>query len=204
MIKTQLIQKNYTKGGNVPKYIVIHNTDNPNANAQQHFKYWNTNDKANSSAHYVLDDNEIIKLVNHGDTAWHCGKKYGVAEFNDCTNRNSIGIEICNHNGCDFNKAMENAINLVKKLMAEHNIPAERVITHFQACRKTCPSTILKLNKWDWFKSQLVSKPTEPPKVDDKLYRVCVGSYANRDNAEKLKVELESKGYKPFIAIYDK
>ena len=40
----------------------------------------------------------------------------------------------------------------------------------------------------------------EPPKAEDtKLYRVQVGAFANKANAEKLKAELEGKGYSAII-----
>lgn len=201
VIKEQLIQKNYTKGGNKPKYIVIHNTDNDTANAQQHWKYWNTNDKANSSAHYVVDDKEVIKLVKHEDSAWHCGKKYGTSSHPDCTNSNSIGIEICNHKTCDFDKAMANAIELVKKIMNDTGLGVDSVITHKMATGKQCPSTILKLNKWDWFKGELADKPNDK----ETYYRVVCGSFKDRNEAEKRLREVTEKGFKDaFLVAYDK
>ena len=49
-------------------------------------------------------------------------------------------------------------------------------------------------------------KPVEPPKpatpptaAATKLYRVQVGGFSNRDNAERLKKDLESKGYSAII-----
>jgi N-acetylmuramoyl-L-alanine amidase len=41
-------------------------------------------------------------------------------------------------------------------------------------------------------------KPAEPIKSDT-LYRVQVGAFANKNNAEKLAAELKSKGYSAFI-----
>lgn len=37
------------------------------------------------------------------------------------------------------------------------------------------------------------------PETSDKIYRVQVGAYKVRANAEKMKAELEAKGYKPII-----
>lgn len=65
---------------------------------------------------------------------------------------------------------------------------------------KCLASRILEL---DDKKLNVPTAPT-PPVSSDTLYRVCVGSFANKSNAENLKKELESKGYKPFIAIYNK
>ena len=45
---------------------------------------------------------------------------------------------------------------------------------------------------------------TQPATSTDVLYRVCVGSFGVKANADKLVKELEAKGYKPFIAIYNK
>lgn len=40
-------------------------------------------------------------------------------------------------------------------------------------------------------------------KKQNKLYRVCVGSFSIKENAEKLKNELQEKGYTPFIYTVD-
>lgn len=50
----------------------------------------------------------------------------------------------------------------------------------------------------------VIDKPVTPPTQNNVFYRVCVGSFNDKNNAENLKKELESKGYKPFIAIYNK
>lgn len=51
------------------------------------------------------------------------------------------------------------------------------------------------------WKNETVTQPTTSTNV---LYRVCVGSFGVKANADKLVKELEAKGYKPFIAIYNK
>lgn len=204
-ILKQFIPINYTKGGDKPKYIVIHNTDNPTADAQQHYKFWSTNKNANSSAHYVVDDKCIIQLVKHEDSSWHNGKKYGVAKIPECNNTNSIGIEICNHNGCDFNKAMTNAIWLVRQIMKETGIGVNNVITHKDSCAKQCPSTILKLNKWEWFKSEIAKPDIIQEKIDPNVfYRVICGSYNSKASAQKIVDELKKKGYDAFLDVHKK
>lgn len=75
--------------------------------------------------------------------------------------------------------------------------------------RRKCATAITDgIAEYMKLEKKIEDKPIEPtkPPIDDTniIYRVCVGSYANRDNAEKLKVELEGKGYKPFIVIYEK
>ena len=55
---------------------------------------------------------------------------------------------------------------------------------------------------------KLEAKPK--PKVEDKkevntaiVYRVVVGSYANKDNAEELQAKLKKAGFTSFLAAYD-
>jgi N-acetylmuramoyl-L-alanine amidase len=46
-------------------------------------------------------------------------------------------------------------------------------------------------------------EPVKPAPKSNIIYRVQVGAYANRDNAEKLAAELKKKGYLPIIAIQE-
>lgn len=51
-----------------------------------------------------------------------------------------------------------------------------------------------------WGGVRWVDAPTEPTKpADGSIYRVQVGAFSVEENATRLKAELESKGYKPFI-----
>ena len=42
----------------------------------------------------------------------------------------------------------------------------------------------------------------EEKKDDGTRYRICVGSFSDKTNADKMVKELESKGYKPFLVTY--
>jgi N-acetylmuramoyl-L-alanine amidase CwlA len=157
-IQKKLIKYNFSSG-NSPEYIVVHDTGNTGkgADAEAHFKYFNGGDRQ-SSAHYFVDDHSIIQTVEDYNASWHCGDgkgKYGI------TNYNSIGIEICINSDGDYDKAVGNAIDLVKFLMQKYSIPIDRVVRHYDASRKNCPGTMSANNwaKWTWFKAQL-SEPT--------------------------------------------
>lgn len=77
--------------------------------------------------------------------------KYGI------TNYNSIGIELCVNSDGDYNKAFDNTIKLTKMLMKKYNIPASRVVRHYDASRKMCPYSMSSNNwaKWNQFKNSL-------------------------------------------------
>lgn len=46
-------------------------------------------------------------------------------------------------------------------LMSELNIPADRVIQHYDVCAKNCPSTIRAKNDWNRFKKLIQEKEEE-------------------------------------------
>lgn len=151
------IAYNITRRSGTIKYIVIHTTGNPRsgADAEAHFQYWNSA-KVEQSADFVVDDKEALQINDYNKYyTWHCGDgkgKYGI------TNANSVGIEICINSDGDYSKAVENTIKLTRDLMKMLNIPAERVVRHYDASRKKCPAE-MSANGWaDWkeFKSRLI------------------------------------------------
>jgi N-acetylmuramoyl-L-alanine amidase len=135
-VTKKLIKYNYSPGNDI-KYIVVHDTGNKRkgADAYANYRYFNSKDRK-ASAHYFVDDKEILQLVEDHNASWHCGDgkgKYGI------TNHNSIGIEVCVNEDGNYEKAVENAVDLVKYLMDKYNIPLERVVRHYDASRKICP-----------------------------------------------------------------
>ena len=162
-IKKQLITLNFTKGGNKKKYIVIHDTGNQTDTASGNAKYFQT--KRESSAHYFVDDKEIIQLVLDEDKAWHAGKPIG-----DISNSNSIGIEMCRVNNDVTQTTEEKTILLVKQLMALHKIPVENVVRHFDASGKNCPAAFSKNDwaRWKQFKAKLGATEEKEWKRGDK------------------------------------
>lgn len=164
-INKKLVGQNFTKGrnGNSIKYIVIHDTgnENPTATAMAHFNYFDSR-YVGASAHYFVDEKEILQIIEDLNTSWHCGDgkgKYGI------TNQNSIGIEICINDG---NYAMEinRTVELTKYLMNKYNIPIENVVRHYDASRKLCPAKLSSNNWKAWFEFKELLK--EVVVVEDK------------------------------------
>lgn len=166
-INKKLVKYNFTKGraGQQIKYIVIHDTGNPKngAGANNHYLYFNGGNR-NASAHYFVDSKEIIQTVEDFDTSWHCGdnQKYlngGGMLKNIAKNSNSIGIEICINADGNYNKTINDTLELVKDLMVKYNIPLNNVIRHHDVSGKMCPYTMSKNNweAWHKFKSQLTT-----------------------------------------------
>lgn len=161
-IDKKLITHNYSgRNGQKVQFIVVHDTANPRAgaNAQAHFKYFNGADRQ-ASAHYFVDDEQILQLVEDTQAAWHCGDgrgQYGI------TNQNSLGVEICINGDGDYDQAVAHTVELVRHLMDKHKVPIEGVVRHYDASRKICPATMQGNNWAGWlaFREALKSKATD-------------------------------------------
>ncbi len=138
-------------------YIVIHDTGNKSngADADAHFNYFNGGNR-NSSADFFVDDTKVLQVNDYMKYyTWQVGDgkgKYGI------TNQNSVGIEICVNADGDYDKAFSNTVELTKYLMKELNIPAERVVRHYDASRKNCPVSMAddEWAKWKEFKEKIM------------------------------------------------
>lgn len=178
------IKYNYSKRQGKIEYIVIHDTGNKGkgANANSHYNYFNGGDRQ-ASAHYFVDDKQIIEVVEPTKhRSWHCGDGRGK---NGITNDNSIGIEMCVNIDGDFEKTYQNTVELTKELQKKYNIPDNKVVRHQDASGKVCPYSLikdkLKGKTWETFKRDI--------KEGETLYRVCIGTYSNIDNARRVAKE---------------
>ena len=98
-IKKDLISCNYEKRENRKiDFIVVHYTTSRTSKkgSAESTRSWFNNPEAQSSAHYIVDDEEIIQCVEDKDKSWHCGTK-GKYVHPYCRNENSIGIEMASN-----------------------------------------------------------------------------------------------------------
>ncbi len=158
-INRDFISKNNTYAGrNSPKYIVIHETDNTSkgAGARRHAKAQSLG-HLNTSVQYYAGSDGIYQAAENADGTYSIGVEYGGGHpIHDANNRNTINIEICVNEDGDYEKARQNAIGLVKHLMGEAGIPANRVIRHFDAKGKYCPRKMMDSPElWEDFKGQV-------------------------------------------------
>ncbi len=143
------------------RYLVVHYTGNKGDTAKNNALYF-SRDVAKASAHYFVDESEIWQSVEENVVAWHCGGELqgsGGHKFHRlCTNSNSIGVEICmlDKQGALRQGSMDNALPLLRALMAKYNIPADRVIRHYDVTGKLCPQPLVSAKAWDSFKKGLI------------------------------------------------
>ena len=177
------------------KYIVIHYTGNDGATAAENVSYFNGGNRG-ASAHYFVDYSGEIR--EYCDPAayysWHCG---GTLESSHhplheiCTNRNSIGIEICTHNNggrWEFTTAAVNAaITLTKYLMAKFGISADHVCRHYDVTGKACPrvpgwGAVGGSAEWDKFKAAIATQARAL--TDNEKFIEEIGAMARADMAK--------------------
>lgn len=175
------------------KYIVIHYFGGL-ATAENLAKYW-ARTYAGASAHYAVGHaGEIFQIVEDDDTAWHCGaKSYKHAE---CRNSNSIGIEMAvkkystatmSANDKDWyftEETVQATIELTRLLMKKYNIPADRVIRHYDVTGKICPNPYI-FNvfeaTWQKFKAAIAQPEAQEQEKDQsntKYTMICGKSKA--------------------------
>ena len=139
------------------KAIVIHDTGNTSngANAFNHKRYLDGATRQ-GSAHYYVDDTEIIQTVGDSRTAWSVGDTWGYKNnpnrIKDLNNYNTISIEMCINEDGNYKQMYYNTVELVKNLMNQLNI--KRVVRHFDISGKSCPFHF-KPNNWERWKQFL-------------------------------------------------
>ncbi|MDK0922188.1 SH3 domain-containing protein [Clostridium perfringens] len=155
-VNKQLIDINYSQGVTInPKYIVIHDTDNrqAGANAMANRNYFANHPNAKASAHYIIDEGNIIQALEDTWKGWHVGD----GNNPNINNSTTIAIELCVNKGNDFDKTLENGVELTKYLMNKYNIPAENVVMHRDASGKTCSRMMIEdiPSLWPYFKERI-------------------------------------------------
>ena len=221
-------------------YIVIHYTAGTTSRTGVAYNtaVMFSNPSIYASADFIVDDTTAVQFNPDikNRYCWHCGdaKNYnkGGSYYGACQNYNSIGIEVCssnktgqmtaaNDNNYYFTEAVINkAAELTKYLMQTYNIPADRVIRHYDVTGKYCPG--IKgwnedsgdVSAWKAFKAKLTGTSTSTSDTSqtvtattntDNLYRVRkswsdsksqIGAYKSLDSAKS--VADKNNGYYVF------
>lgn len=163
--------KYYLKSTNtmIPTRIVVHNTAN-DASARNEIKYM-TNNSSSTSFHYAVDDKEIVQGIPENRNGWHAGDGQGKG------NREGIAIEICysKSGGQRFNKAEDNAVDLIVDILTRYNWGIDKVTKHQDYSGKYCPHRTLDLG-WNRFIDKIKVKLSQtierPFQIGEVIYNV--------------------------------
>ena len=138
------------------EYIVMHYVGAVST-ARNNASYFK-NTYRGASAHYFVDDNEIVQVVEDTDIAWHCGND---VYYCGARNSNSLSIEMCCYKMKNGNLNItagveEKAIELAKELIKKYNIKIENVVRHYDVTKKNCPAPMVSdVERWNNFKKKL-------------------------------------------------
>lgn len=181
-----------------PKYVTVHDTANTDAGAgaKAHASYLKgaTAAAIPSSWHFTVDDKDVIyQHLPLTENGWHCGDG-----TNGTGNRQSIGVEICENRDGNRTKAEANAAWLVAKLLKDYGLGMTAIKQHYNWSGKNCPRVLRgRAGGWTGFVAAVEKHlaPATPP-ISGTLYRVQIGAYAVKANAEACLARAVSAGFK--------
>lgn len=104
-------------------HLVVHETANPGATAENHVNYWHESPYA---VHYVmgLDGRIVYHTMSDDRKAWHVGNG----------NSRSVGIELCHAtNSSDFNSQWVEAVKWCGDYLNKRGWGIERMVSHNEA-----------------------------------------------------------------------
>ena len=123
-VSQQYINQNRSYQSLQPQGLVIHDTDNAGATAQNNRDYFNRI-YASASAHCFVDWNNVIQTIPENEVAWHAGYT---------ANHRYLSIEMCepaNHNVAQFNTMYQKAVELSADICKRYGWSANNIVSHY-------------------------------------------------------------------------
>lgn len=180
MVKRTSTHNTTPAPGRKIEYIAIHYTAGITSirGSALNTAWYFAGENAQGSADYIVDDESIVQYNPDIENryCWAVGGKYntgGASLIGKATNKNTVSIEICSTNkthrvpyandpSWEFTDAAVNkAVELTLYLMELYDIPADRVVRHYDISGKLCPGIIGwnadsgDESAWEEFKSRL-------------------------------------------------
>lgn len=133
--------------------LIVHYTSDPGATAKNIRRYFNDlkdqepekEDKIFASAHYVVDETEIIQMIPDDERAYHVGANeytpYALT-ISSYPNARMLGFEVCHptKSGEFFHSTYNRLINLLATKCKEYGLnPLTDINRHFDITEKICP-----------------------------------------------------------------
>lgn len=226
LIKNILINNDCYKAGKkiTPKGVMVHSTGannptikryvQPNVNGigvNKNKNDWNRSGLSVCVHAFIgkLADGSVatVQTLPWNHRGWHGGKG-----AKGSVNDTHIGFEICEDGLTDsnyFKAVYQEAVELTAMLCKEYNLDPLKdgvVICHSEGNKRGIASNHGDVMHWfpkhgksmDDFRSDVMVKMGTNT-TSKKLYRVQVGAFSNKANAERLAKELEKKGYSTIV-----
>jgi len=191
-----------------PKAVVIHWTanTNPGADAVANRNYFENHPQNYVSAHYIVDDRQVVQCLPEDEMGYHVGaKKYrpkALKHLSSYPNNCTIGIEICVNSDADFSQTYRNAVALTADILHRYGWNAEHLWRHYDITGKDCPRFFVNdatarhygfssaAGGWAQFKQNVTQ--ALKGEVDDGMFLDMVGHWAKDSIEEAAKLGLVS------------
>ena len=205
LAQKEILSPNFSPRTKAVKKFTIHHAAvvAPAENVAKNFQ----NAAREASSNYVIgSDGTIILSVPEENRAWTSG--------NADNDQEAITVEVCNSIGSPewrvSDAAMEAVINLGVDICKRYGLSGftwtgDRYGTltiHKMFQATNCPGPYLE-SKMSYIAEEITKRVNTQNEVDEMLYKVQVGAFSEKANAEKLLQELKAKGYNGFIVEVD-
>lgn len=195
---------------NKPLYITIHNTDDineaPGTNDAEQYARATFNGRMNGVyVHYYIDETDCWHILPNNEVGYHADDLYRA----DGGNRTSLAIEIIEETGkmAKDISAEDRGARLAAWLLHYYGLGIDRLTTHQHWNGKYCPYFILP--HWNEFRAKVeqymkelekpAAAPAAPAATPTTHYRVQVGYFGVKANAETMLKKLKADGYDAII-----
>ena len=204
-----------------PMGIMIHSTAAPGVMAAEWYSRWNKSFKAGeiniqACVHAFVDDKEVYQYLPWDHRGWHAGAN---------ANNTHIGIEMCEPAGfyysgqnmvgyeaakqeSYFGKVWQNTVELSVMLCNTYDLNAKDIICHSEGYKLGIASNHSDVMHWfpkhgedmDSFRFAVNDALNKTAITDQrKYYKVQVGAFLQKANAEALLSKLKASGFNGFI-----
>ena len=199
--------------GHTPEYITIHNTPDINEaagtnDAEQYARATFNNNMGDVVVHYYIDETACWHILADDTVGWHAADG-----ANGPGNTRSVAIEIImDGSGKSYDtQAEERGALLAAILLHRYGLGVDRLKTHRDWYpKKYCPACILPhwsdfVGKVKAYLAQIEAQDaTQTARAQDAAagqphYRVQVGYYTVKANAEAMKKKLKAAGFDAII-----
>jgi N-acetylmuramoyl-L-alanine amidase len=141
-----LTNKNARPGTKItPRGLVIHWTANEGkgADAVANRNYFNK-PTTEASAHYIVDDKQIVRCLPENEMGYHVGAKQykpeAVARLSGYPNNCTIGLEMCVNADGNFQETYRRTVELAADILKRYGWGVDRLWRHFDITGKNCPA----------------------------------------------------------------
>ena len=199
------------------KGLMLHSVGCPQPKASVFVKNWNRADFDSACVHAFIDGNtgDVYQTLPWNHRGWHGG--------GSCNNTH-IGVEMCEPacikytSGSNFTcsniaqakavvqRTYDNAVALFAKLCTQYKLdPMKHIISHAEGYKKGIasnhgdPEHLWKQLKMGYTMDTFRKAVKAEMSKSTTLYRVQVGAFSNKKNAEALLAKIKKAGFDGFI-----